>query len=51
MDIKLHYSEKGSGEVLILLHGNNESGRCFFNQIDYFSGNYRVIAVDDFLQS
>lgn len=46
MDIKLHYSEKGKGEPLILLHGNGEDGSHFKNQIEYFSKSYRVIAVD-----
>ena len=46
MDIKLYYREKGSGKPLILLHGNGESGEYFVNQIDYFSKQYRVIAVD-----
>ncbi len=46
MDIALHYLEKGSGEPLILLHGNGESSSCFENQLEYFSSKYRVIALD-----
>lgn len=46
MDITLHYQEKGSGEPLILLHGNGEDGSYFKHQMDYFSGRYRVIALD-----
>ena len=46
LDIKLHYSEKGKGEPLILLHGNGEDGTYFKHQIEYFSKSYRVIAVD-----
>lgn len=46
MDIKLHYCEKGAGDPLILLHGNNESSDYFINQIEYFSKLRRVIAVD-----
>lgn len=46
MDIKLHYQEKGSGFPLILLHGNGEDGSRFRHQIEYFSKEYRVIAVD-----
>lgn len=42
----LHYQEKGNGEPLILLHGNGEDGSYFKYQIDYFSGKYRVIALD-----
>ncbi len=46
MDIKLHYEEKGTGKPLILLHGNNEDGTYFVNQIEPFSKFRRVIAVD-----
>lgn len=46
MDIKLHYTESGSGFPLILLHGNSESGEVFVHQIEYFAKQYRVIAVD-----
>ena len=46
MDIQLHYAEKGSGEPLILLHGNGESGEYFARQTEYFSQRYRVIAPD-----
>lgn len=31
---------------MILLHGNGEDGSYFKNQTDYFSGRYRVIALD-----
>ncbi len=46
MDINLHYTEKGSGKPLILLHGNGESGEYFGKQTAYFSNQYRVIALD-----
>lgn len=46
MEIKLHYTETGSGYPLILLHGNSESGEVFVHQKEYFSKQYRVIAVD-----
>lgn len=46
MDIKLFYVEKGRGDPLVLLHGNGESHRYFARQIDYFSADRRVIAVD-----
>ena len=29
MDVELHYRERGSGETLILLHGNGEDGSYF----------------------
>lgn len=46
MDIELHYQEKGSGEPLILLHGNGENSSYFKNQIEYFQHNFHVIALD-----
>ena len=46
MDIELYYQEKGSGEPFILLHGNGENSGYFEKQIDYFKGQYRVIALD-----
>lgn len=46
MDISLYYQEKGSGTPFVLLHGNGEDGDYFKYQIDYFSNNYRMIAVD-----
>lgn len=46
MDIHLNYTEKGSGEPLVLLHGNGESSEYFVHQIEYFSKRRRVIAVD-----
>ena len=46
MDIKLHYTEQGSGFPLILLHGNGEDHTYFVHQIEFFSRFYRVIALD-----
>lgn len=46
MDISLYYQEKGKGIPFVLLHGNGESGDYFKKQIDYFSNNYRMIAID-----
>ena len=46
MDIELNYIEKGSGNVLILLHGNGEDNSYFAKQTEYFSKSRRVIAVD-----
>lgn len=46
MDIQLHYSEQGSGQPLILLHGNGEDSSYFVHQIDHFSKAYHVIAID-----
>ncbi len=46
MDIQLHYTEKGTGTPLILLHGNGENSSYFVHQIEHFSAKYRVIAID-----
>lgn len=46
MDIQLHYTETGTGEPLVLLHGNGEDGSYFVHQMAFFSKRYRVIAVD-----
>ena len=46
MNIQLHYTEHGSGEPLILLHGNGEDSSYFERQIAFFQNRYRVIAVD-----
>lgn len=46
MDIKLYYKEQGTGEPMILLHGNGENGDYFEHQIPCFSEKYRIIAVD-----
>jgi pimeloyl-ACP methyl ester carboxylesterase len=44
--IKLYYEIYGSGEPLLLLHGNNESMNSFQNQVAEFSKKYKVIALD-----
>lgn len=46
MDIELYNQEKGSGEPLILLHGNGEDRTYFENQMEFFQNGYRVIALD-----
>ena len=45
-DIRLHYTELGSGTPFILLHGNGEDSSYFVHQIEYFKERYRVIAID-----
>ena len=46
MDITHHYIERGSGEPLILLHGNGEDCSYFVHQMEPFSKHFRVIAID-----
>ena len=45
-DVLLHYEEKGTGEPLVLLHGNGEDLGYFAGQMEYFREKYRVIALD-----
>ena len=46
MRIHLHYTERGEGEPLVLLHGNGEDSAYFEHQVSFFESEYRVIAVD-----
>ena len=46
MDVALHYTEQGTGESLVLLHGNGEDSAYFEHQVPYLAGLFRVIAVD-----
>ena len=48
--IKIYYETYGTGEPLLLLHGNGGSIEAFKNQIPFFQNHYRVIAVDSRLQ-
>lgn len=45
-DFQLFCREAGSGRPLVLLHGNGESSEYFAAQIEYFAGEYHVLAVD-----
>ena len=44
--IKIYYEEYGSGEPLLLLHGNGQSIAAFNQQIPELAKKYHVIAVD-----
>ena len=46
MDIMHYFIEKGTGNALILLHGNGESSDYFKGQIDEFAEQYHVYAID-----
>jgi len=48
--IRLYYETYGSGEPLILLHGNGGSIEAFSKQIPFFEKYYQVIAIDSRLQ-
>lgn len=44
--ITLYSTRRGSGEPLLLLHGNGEDSSYFEAQLDFFSREYQVIALD-----
>jgi len=46
MDIHLHFEKTGSGEPLLLLHGNGEDCTYFVHQIEEFSKDFTVWAID-----
>lgn len=46
MDIELFYTKAGSGPTLLLLHGNGEDGTYFAHQIEEFSRDFTVYAID-----
>ena len=46
MDIELFYTKQGSGPPLLLLHGNGEDGTYFVHQIEEFSRDFTVYAID-----
>lgn len=45
-DAEIYYETYGTGEPLLLLHGNSQSIRAFSYQIGELSKKYKVIAVD-----
>ena len=44
---KIYYEEYGTGEPLLIIHGNNGSIESMENQIEYFRNKYRVIVADN----
>ncbi len=44
--VNLYYEVYGSGEPLLLIHGNGTGIKGWAPQIEYFSKKYQVIAVD-----
>jgi pimeloyl-ACP methyl ester carboxylesterase len=44
--VKLYYEIYGTGEPLLLLHGNGQSIDAFENQIPFFKNKYKVIIPD-----
>ena len=46
MDMELFYTKTGSGPPLLLLHGNGEDGTYFVHQVEEFSRDFTVYAID-----
>ena len=46
MDIELFNTKTGSGPTLLLLHGNGEDGTYFVHQVEEFSRDFTVYAID-----
>ena len=46
MDIKHFYIEKGQGEPIILLHGNDGTSDYFKGQMEVLAERYHVYAID-----
>ena len=46
MDSSLYYEKRGAGEPLVLLHGNGEDGSYFLHQMEAFSREFLVYALD-----
>jgi pimeloyl-ACP methyl ester carboxylesterase len=44
--IKLYVEEYGSGQPLLMIHGNGGDMSAFSENVPYFSKKYRVILVD-----
>tara|TARA_R110002072_G_scaffold16233_3_gene63873 strand:- start:61153 stop:62052 length:900 start_codon:yes stop_codon:yes gene_type:complete len=44
--VKMYFEEYGSGEPLLLIHGNSGEIKNMDHQIDYFKNKYRVIVAD-----
>lgn len=45
-DVELHYLDKGEGDPIVFIPGLTFSGEIFKGQVEYFSSNYRTIAID-----
>jgi pimeloyl-ACP methyl ester carboxylesterase len=44
--VRVHYQERGTGEVLILIHGNNSSAYSWKDVFDELAKQFRVVALD-----
>ena len=44
--VSIHYEDAGAGKPLVMIHGWDQSGRAFCNNVPALSRKYRVITVD-----
>ena len=44
--INIHYSDEGSGDVILLLHGVFSSLHTFNKWVEHLCKSYRVIRID-----
>lgn len=44
--VRVHYQERGAGEVLVLIHGNNSSAYSWKDVFDELAKSFRVVALD-----
>ncbi|HUY01412.1 MAG TPA: alpha/beta hydrolase, partial [Candidatus Deferrimicrobium sp.] len=44
--IKLFYEDFGEGTPILFVHGWTSSSWIWFNQVEYFKKNYRVVTLD-----
>src|SRR5215217_3706196 len=42
----IYYTDAGSGQPLVLLHGNSSCAEAWFQQVEAFAGRFHVIAYD-----
>lgn len=45
-DAKIYYEDHGKGLPIVFVHGWTSSSWKWFNQVEYFKKNYRVITLD-----
>jgi pimeloyl-ACP methyl ester carboxylesterase len=44
--VRVHYQERGTGDALVLIHGNNSSAYSWKDVFDELAKEFRVIALD-----
>ena len=44
--LDIHYIEEGKGQPLVFLHGFMSCCEAWFQQFEFFRGQYRLIAYD-----